>query len=177
MSDFWLKKMRTYFQRIDFDKDGSITRKDFEGMAKRVIDQGKLQDDQQTDLRNTLTAVWDKYLSTVGGGDSIAQEPFIESLSKLVHDPSLKPTLEGPLPLFFHAVDSNNDKMISEDEFQQFFQILGLDPALAPESFKAIDDNGDGQISLDEFMHNGSEFFLEENDESKPSKLFWGPLV
>lgn len=57
MSDFWLKKMRTYFQRIDFDKDGAITRKDFEGMAERVIETGKLQGDQQEDLRRTLTAV------------------------------------------------------------------------------------------------------------------------
>lgn len=67
--------------------------------------------------------VWDKYLSTVGGGERMDQESFIQSMSKLVHDPTLKPTLEGPLPLFFHAVDSNNDQLISQEEFSQFFQV------------------------------------------------------
>ena len=67
--------------------------------------------------------MWDKYLSAVGGGDSLSQDVFIESMRKLVHDPSLKSTLEGPLPLFFHAVDANDDKMISGEEFQQFFEV------------------------------------------------------
>ena len=62
-------------------------------------------------------------MSGVGGGDSISQEKFIESMQKLVHDPSLKGTLEGPLPLFFHAVDANNDGMISKEEFQRFFDV------------------------------------------------------
>ena len=57
MSDFWLRKMGTYFQRIDFDKDGSITRKDFEGMAERFINSGKLKSEHSDDLRQTLTAV------------------------------------------------------------------------------------------------------------------------
>ena len=42
---------------------------------------------------------------------------------KLVHDPKLKDTLQGPLPLFFHAVDANDDHLISGDEFTQFFDV------------------------------------------------------
>jgi Ca2+-binding EF-hand superfamily protein len=177
MSDFWLSKMRTYFQRIDFDKDGEITRKDFESMAQRFIDSGKLNKEHHEDLMKTLCSVWDTYLSAVGGGNSIKQDAFIEAMKKLVHDPKLKETLQGPLPLFFHAVDSNYDGLISKDEFVKFFEILGLDPALAPASFEAIDDNHDGNISLDEFKMAGTDFFMEEKDESKPSKLLWGPLL
>ncbi len=57
MSDFWQRKMRTYFQRIDFDKDGSITKKDFEGMADRYIKHGKFNDAKAKDLRGTLGTV------------------------------------------------------------------------------------------------------------------------
>ena len=57
MSDFWLRKMRTYFSRIDFDKDGAITRKDFEGMADRFIKSGKLKCEHESDLMQTLCAV------------------------------------------------------------------------------------------------------------------------
>ena len=57
MTDFWLRKMKTYFQRIDFDKDGSITKKDFQGMADRVIERGQLNKEQQEKLREHLTDV------------------------------------------------------------------------------------------------------------------------
>ena len=49
--------MKTYFNRFDFDKDGSITRDDFEGMAKRFAETGKLSRDRQDDMMQTLTAV------------------------------------------------------------------------------------------------------------------------
>ena len=48
-------KMRTYFARIDFDKDGSITRKDFEGMATRFA--SELSKEKADDLKTTLTNV------------------------------------------------------------------------------------------------------------------------
>ena len=57
MSDFWLRKMRTYFTRIDFDKDGAITRNDFEAMAQRFINSGKLKSEHEGDLMATLCAV------------------------------------------------------------------------------------------------------------------------
>lgn len=176
MSDFWTKKMKTYFARIDFDKDGSITQKDFEGMAKRFIESEKLDEKKGADLKDKLLQVWEKYLKGVAGDKSLTQPLFIEAMKKQVNNPELRGTLAGPLPLFFHAVDANNDGMIQSEEFALFFQILGLDPKMAPDSFKAIDTNSDGQLSLEEFVAAGTEFFLGE-DESSPSKLFWGPLV
>ena len=49
--------MRVYFKRIDFDHDGVITRKDFEGMADRFIKTGKFDDAKAKDLTGTLLAV------------------------------------------------------------------------------------------------------------------------
>jgi Ca2+-binding EF-hand superfamily protein len=63
MSDFWLQKMRTYFQRIDFDHDGKITRSDFEGMANKFAASGKLSEAHSKDLMTTLTAVRGAHLS------------------------------------------------------------------------------------------------------------------
>jgi len=84
--------------------------------------------------------------------------------------------VSGPLPLFFAAVDGNNDGQIQVDEFELFFNIIGLDPKLATDSFKAIDTNNDGQISQKEFVDAGTEFFTGD-DATSPSRLFWGPLV
>ena len=119
--------------------------------------------------------VWDKYLSLLGGGNAIQLTQFVESMAKLINDPSMKGVLEGPLPLFFHCVDSNDDHLIDESEYKKFFEILGLDTSLATAAFKAIDTNNDGDISLDEFIEAGTNFFLEQ-DENCPNSLFWGPL-
>lgn len=65
--------------------------------------------------------------------------------------------------------------MIDSDEYGKFFEILGLDPSMAPATFKAIDTNNDGLLSLDEFKEAGVKFFTEEG-ESSPTKVFWGPV-
>jgi len=174
MSEFWVRKMRTYFDRIDFDKDGAITRADFEGMSQRFAT--SLSPEKAKALSVTLTAVWDKYMKSVGGGFAIKEDSFVASMKTLAFDPKMKDTLLGPLPLFFHAVDTNGDQLIDETEFASFFTLIGLDPKMAASSFQAIDDNGDGEISLEEFVEAGGEFFTSE-DSNKPSKLFWGPLV
>jgi len=54
MSDFWVRKMKTYFQRIDFDKDGAITQKDFEGMAERFVKREKLDETRGKELKTKL---------------------------------------------------------------------------------------------------------------------------
>lgn len=54
MSDFWKRKMRTYFKRIDFDGDGIITQKDFVGMADRFIKMGDLK---EGDAKNLMAKV------------------------------------------------------------------------------------------------------------------------
>jgi len=54
MSDFWVRKMKTYFQRIDFDKDGAITPKDFEGMAERFVKREKLDEVRGKELKTKL---------------------------------------------------------------------------------------------------------------------------
>lgn len=175
---FFQQKMKTYFKRIDFDKDGKITRKDFEGMAQRFIKEGdkKFSEEQKKDMETTLTAVWDKFLSTMGGGDAIDEGAFVNSLMKLKGDKAgLKACIEGPLPLFFHAVDTNNDGQIEGDEYKRFFDVIGLDPKMAESSFKAIDANNDGMLSLEEFRTAGTDFFLDDNQDN-PHKLFWGPL-
>jgi len=176
MSDFWVRKMKTYFQRIDFDKDGAITQKDFEGMAERFVKCEKLDATKGKQLHDKLMQVWERYLKEENKGQPLNEVKFIETLKKEVQDPALRECLAGPLPLFFSAVDANQDGMIQADEYKLFFEILGLDPNMAPDVFKAIDTNNDGQLSLEEFVTAGVDFFTSE-DENSPNKMFWGPLV
>ena len=119
--------------------------------------------------------MWGKYLSKVGGGKSIKRGDFISSMKKMLTDANLRKILEGPLPHFFHAVDLNNDGMISKEEYEKFFELLGIEEGAAAAAFEVIDENKDGQLSLEEFVFAGSRFFISEKEE--PTCLFWGPLV
>lgn len=177
MSEFWTRKMKTYFNRIDFDKDGNITLKDFEGMGDRFVEAEKLDAEAGKTMKDKLVQIWNNYISNLGGaGDSINQEKFIQAMSVMVKDASQKEQMAGPLPLFFQAVDANNDGFIDAGEFAIFFKIFGLDENMAPASFQAIDTNNDGLLSKEEFVTAGTDFFVSE-DAACPTKLFWGPLI
>lgn len=170
--------MRTYFKRIDFDGDGAVTRKDFECMGARFVEADKLDAETGKVIQGKLCAVWDDFIgkNVAHGSDGIKETDFITSMEKMVHDPKLKVALAGPLPLFFRAVDANNDGFISEEEYEIFFKIIGLNPGMAKSSFQAIDANNDGLLSSDEFVEAGTSFFLSEQGGC-PTKLFWGPLL
>lgn len=177
MSSFIERKLKTYFKRIDFDKDGAITVHDFESMADRFVESEKLDAARGADLKKKLVQVWDNYLKgVVSDGTKLTEPVFVDTVKKQLHSQKLKEALAGPLPIFFSAVDANADGLIQADEFALFFQILGIDPKLATASFHAIDTNHDGNISLDEFVTAGTDFFISE-DEKSPSQYFWGPLV
>lgn len=173
MTDLWNQKMRTYFKRVDFDGDGVITQKDFEGMANRFIEEGKLADDKAKELKEKITELWNLYKSAADNSESITQDAFISAMSKLAHD-HIKSKTQAPFALMFQIVDANHDNNIQGSEFEDFFRILGLDPKLADASFKAIDTNNDGLLSLDEFTQAGDEFFCSQDDTL--TKVFFGPL-
>lgn len=176
MSEFWHRKMKTYFKRIDFDHDGAITRSDFQGMGDRFVNSGKVDAATGEHLKKTLTDIWDLYLKVAGHAEKLDEKAFVKTMKDLVKDKKNKKTLEGPLPLFFNAVDANQDGFIQQDEFEMFFDLLGLDQKMAGESFRAIDTNNDGLLSKEEFMDAGVDFFVTD-DEAHPTKLFWGPLL
>lgn len=57
MSEFWTRKMRTYFHHHDFDGDGVITKKDFDGMAMRFCDREKVDSDRRETIRKHFEEV------------------------------------------------------------------------------------------------------------------------
>jgi len=169
--------MNTYFARIDFDGDGAITKADFEGMGTRFVEKEKADPKTGDIIKGKICAVWDDFLSKVDGAENgIKKDAFVAAMKAQVNDESKRETLKGPLPLFFAAVDANNDGFIDKDEFGIFFDIIGLNRDMAPASFEAIDTNGDGLLSADEFVEAGTDFFTSE-DAASPNRLFWGPLV
>ena len=51
MSEFWKRKIRTYFYTFDLDKDGIMSRDDWVGMAIRFADFEKAEKQKADHLR------------------------------------------------------------------------------------------------------------------------------
>jgi Ca2+-binding EF-hand superfamily protein len=176
MTDFWQAKMRTYYARIDIDKDGSITRKDFVELAKRFEDGGDLNAEEKTRLEKNILDIWDLNLQPIAHVDVISQEKFLSCMLALCTDPEMRDALAGPLPYFFEAIDANHDNYISKPEYARFYKILGISGNAADLSFDAIDTDKDGRLSKEEFVNAGLQFFYNE-DQTAATKNFWGPLL
>lgn len=61
------------------------------------------------------------------------------------------PIDEREIKKAFHLMDSNNDNLISPDEFSSAPEVSKLPPESRSELFKEIDLNEDGVIQYDEF--------------------------
>src|SRR6218665_1128947 len=52
MSEFWARKIRTYFSKIDVNSDGFISKKDAVALADNLTDQAKSSLEQRAKTRN-----------------------------------------------------------------------------------------------------------------------------
>ncbi|KAG8224656.1 hypothetical protein J437_LFUL005158 [Ladona fulva] len=172
---FWRQKMYTIHALMDINNDGVVSWDDFVIIADRFVNLGHLSPKQQKEFRAALKMVWEQQWGTEHPYNMVTMEQYIANITHVRNDRSLKKKAHLFLPYLFKAVDKDKSGEISVEEFKLFFQCLGLDEEEAIKSFNAIDTNGDGFLSIKEFVKTGREFFLTE-DESRPSKHFWGPL-
>jgi len=176
-SEFWKRKMRTFFKRKDVDQDGLFTRKDYEIMADRYEEMTKGQkgcDPART--RTLLLQLWQETFEEMSKKHPITFEYLCEGFKEKGKE-GLSNNVRKLYSELFDAIDTNQDDRIQVEEFIMFYKISGIeDRQAAIDSFKAVDTNGDGVLSREEFVHAGVEFFTSD-DLSLPSRLLYGPLV
>ena len=169
--DFFDKKIKTLFNRHDVKENGKIEAQDFDDFAEYFIEdgiitnnlkilicnfifkisQGNLNDTQATTLRITMKSIWEQfYLPADADNDScITVEELTDFMRSAVGDISKRPLIINGLELIFQAIDSNNDKAISPNEFHKWFLNIGVDdPKFTQFVFDEMDSNGDGELTL-----------------------------
>jgi len=57
MSEFWVRKIKTYFNVIDTNSDGVISKKDAEEMVDKLSDQEKLRPEQTAKTKRLFVEV------------------------------------------------------------------------------------------------------------------------
>ncbi|XP_014285761.1 sarcoplasmic calcium-binding protein [Halyomorpha halys] len=175
-SEFWRRKMRTFHGILDINKDGVISFDDFKILVDRFIYLGHLDLHQQKEFNEVVQNIWEERWGTISPYNLVTTEQYLEDMHHVVNDRELRQKVHNFLPYLFKAVDKDKSGYITAEEFKLFFNCLGLPKEVALVSFTAVDEDLDGRVTLKEFVKTGRDFFLTE-DQRKPSKLFWGPLV
>ena len=192
-NEFWVKKMTVRFHAMDLNKDGVLTKADFDIFTERNTKIGKLND-AQAERNWKLHA---EIMSDFGIGSELTLAEFIEALvtyatgimSKLqlvssasciymlmsLHDIHVGDHPSIVANKLFDTIDTDGDGVISYSEWAVYFEIIGIDVKHARSCFDALDANKDGEISRSEFVDANVNFF-RSTDENHPSRFAYGPI-
>ena len=171
---FWNKKIRSYLKVTDVDKDGLISRRDFELIAKRQKEFGGLSDERSAELRKHLMEMCD-ILQLTEGSPGFTYDQYIDKYAAYAAEYAQPGKTPAYMLLFFAGLDLNGDGYISLEEWTIHYKCLGVDTKHAKASFDAIDTNGDGKVSFDEFDAYHREYFTSTKNDLN-SAILYGPL-
>ena len=178
---FHLQKMRRRMNTLDVNRDGFISREDYEQMATKLSYYRELSEDKAQLTRNAFMQLAD--ILGLKPGVKIPIEEAAKNANREYLDLATKADKKSSLlhkshDLIFDALDINKDGHISADEFKIYYHIMApsVDEADVIASFKAIDKDDSGEITRDEFIKATLEFF-HGFDESSVYSAFFGRLL
>lgn len=165
--------------RFDADKNGHISREDFELMAKKLAEYGKMSKEQAESAREAFVKVADEFGLKPGVKIPLEEAALKASKLLLARTPEQQKTDLYPTNnKLFDVLDTNKDDYISKEEFKVYFQVIGpeISQAEVSRSFNTIDSNGDGKISREEFLAAAHDF-VHGLEETEVSNTFFGHLL
>jgi len=175
LGDFWERKMRTTFRVFDYNRDGVLTRQDYEDMAEHFINAGQLTGDKADQLRQKFTQLYEKLSEESGNPEQITEDAYVAGRRKC--GKTYLTTATGAMgSATFDLIDTNGDGVIELEEFKIFHQWAKLEGKVTEDTFKALDVDGDGKVSLEEFVTAFVDFTTSD-DETSPYQNFFGPLA
>lgn len=180
MTDFQTKKLTYFYKILDLNSNGELQLNDFAEMAEKVRikmgfeEGGKkhkmvadkavrfyrtlLNDIQPDDFRKILLSEWLKFFDekVLNADDEVTFDLYKEMIFNFMFD-------------FF---DQNRDGFIQYGEYQDFFEIFGIDDTYFEESFELIDVNKKGKLSRYDLMLSLEEFLKSDDQEDAGNWIF-----
>lgn len=163
-------RLRQRFQMWDVDRNGRISRSDYEAEARRIIGAfGETPDS----LRGA--AVLDAYLRvhdflagrTGLGNRPMTEDQFVAVLENEMFrhgDAGFGKVLRPMVRAVVDLCDTDGDGQVNRAEFRQWLRALGLDQGRADEAFRLLDTDGDGALTADELMRAVKDYYYGDLD-------------
>jgi Ca2+-binding EF-hand superfamily protein len=173
------QKLPALFALRDVDRDGFLTRADYEAHTRRVAEfKGIAPDSEQAgQFREQSLRFWERLVQSADLDDDarVSKDEWLGYWAKILSSPELydqvvKPIAYSALGMF----DRNDDGRVEPDDYASINMWRGLDPAAAKETFQRLDLNGDGYLTVDEAVTLVEEYFRSD-DPNAPGNWFFGP--
>lgn len=180
LSDILTQKFTHLFKILDFDHDGLLQQRDFQGLGDNVaifrclMPPSEVEDfitRRGQEFWHSLTAFlanqepsrcnltnWLKYLEAVAVDEIYG--PFEKLAQQMTDD-------------IFFIYDKDHNNFLSKQEYMCFFVSLRVEIKFIDICFKKLDVNGDLQLSKEELTSAIMDFFTSD-DTKRPGNLLFG---
>jgi Ca2+-binding EF-hand superfamily protein len=178
LTEFQKQKLPRLFAVHDLNRDGVITRSDFEEYTRRIANTrgwGPESDQYQNLLARFLT-FWNglEESARAHGARQVTVTEWLDYWDVILSTPGMFGQIAAPIGrMVFTILDQDGDRSITAEEYASVFAQGGLDPAQAGPAFARLDLNGDGRISVDEIMKLLDQFF-RSSDPADPGNALFG---
>ncbi|MGW0391585.1 EF-hand domain-containing protein [Streptomyces sp. NPDC003042] len=167
---FYQRKMDTRFETFDYDRDGVITKADFEQMASKVLT-GLGHTRESAHGRAVLGGAERFWNNLADAADADRDGQITPAEFKAATTQSMLGTPEGfgqtarPwVEAVAKAADVDGDSRISNDEYRRMLRALGVREEAMKEIVPYLTD-ADGSISVDAVIASGQDFYTSDKPD------------
>lgn len=180
LSEFQTQKIRRVFTLHDLNRDGVMSRADFEEYTRR-IGTARGWDADSPEYREVLSrflAFWDglTQATEVEATGQVTPAEWLEYWDRVLGTPGMFEQVAAPIArALLTSLDEDGDGAVSAEEYAALFSSGGFSAEEAAEAFARLDIDHDGRLSIDEVTQMTERFFRSD-DPADPGNAVFGPL-
>jgi Ca2+-binding EF-hand superfamily protein len=178
LTKFQKLKLPKLFALHDLNRDGIISRADFEEYARRIArTRGWGPDSAEYNaLLGRFLNFWNglEQIAESRGSLNVTLTEWYAYWDRILGTPGMYELIAAPIGrMVFTMLDHDGDGSVTGDEYAVVYKHGGLDPDEAPAAFTRLDLDHDGRLSVAEVMTLLDQFFRSE-DPAEPGNAFFG---
>lgn len=181
---FWEVKISRRFDKMDFNKDGFITRADLESQIAQILQCKQFSEDEKQLLTKSYETAWRRVWSfgVSNSAQKVSRREFLRGYSGIVKDASARrdlcDTIQDLLGASFDMVAEHGEHTgrMTEPQFISFVSCWNLNEQDGRQLFRDLDKDNMGIVTREQYLLAAWQFYFEMVDRKGPGNNFWGLL-
>lgn len=172
LSEFQKQKLKLSFEIKDLDRDGVLTKADYERVLENLAKLKNYKQDspEYENLESKFMSSWydmEKIVDKNQNGTVNLDDWFKYYENVIKNADSYKALGEELYVLMFELVDNDGDDKISSEEYKRLGMCYSVPETIIEEVFSQKDRDGDGYITKEEYMQYNDSWFYSEDSEAQ----------